>query len=91
MINGYNLRTDFKRAISQVGAIVESPTFYDYLSGYGSISNYSIINLMNTFHEMFIYSATSQEIFTRLGIIAAYIIFFYICSIIHIKKKDVLL
>ncbi len=38
MINGYNLKTDFKRAISQVGAIVESPTFYEYLSGYENLS-----------------------------------------------------
>jgi len=38
MINGYNLKTDFKRAISQIGAIVESPTFYDYLSGHENLS-----------------------------------------------------
>lgn len=38
IINGCNLRTDFKRAISQIGAIVESPTFYDYLSGYENLS-----------------------------------------------------
>jgi ABC-type multidrug transport system ATPase subunit len=37
MINGYNLKTDFKRAISQIGAIVEAPTFYDYLSGYENL------------------------------------------------------
>lgn len=38
IINGCNLRTDFKRAISQIGAIVESPTFYDYLSGYENLT-----------------------------------------------------
>ena len=38
IINGCNLRTDFKQAISQIGAIVESPTFYDYLSGYENLS-----------------------------------------------------
>lgn len=38
VINGCNLRTDFKGAISQIGAIVESPTFYDYLSGYENLS-----------------------------------------------------
>jgi ABC-type multidrug transport system, ATPase component len=38
MINGCHLKTDFKRAISQIGAIVESPTFYDYLSGYENLS-----------------------------------------------------
>lgn len=38
IINGCNLRTDFKQAISQIGAIVESPTFYDYLSGHENLS-----------------------------------------------------
>ncbi|MDR3601359.1 MAG: ATP-binding cassette domain-containing protein [Desulfosporosinus sp.] len=38
MINSHNLRTDFKQAISQIGAIVESPTFYGYLSGYDNLS-----------------------------------------------------
>lgn len=38
MIDGHNLRTDFKGAISQIGAIVESPNFYDYLSGYENLS-----------------------------------------------------
>ncbi len=36
-INGYSLKTDFKRAISCVGAIVEAPAFYDYLSGYENL------------------------------------------------------
>lgn len=38
MVNGHNLRTDFKQAISQIGAIVESPSFYGYLSGYDNLS-----------------------------------------------------
>ena len=33
-INGYNITKNFKRAIAHVGAIVESPKFYPYLSGY---------------------------------------------------------
>ena len=32
-INGYNLRKDFEKAIEKVGAIIESPDVYMYLSG----------------------------------------------------------
>lgn len=32
-INGYDLKRDFNKAINRVGAIVESPRFYPYLSG----------------------------------------------------------
>ena len=32
-INNYNLKKDFKNAIKKVGAIVETPDFYMYLSG----------------------------------------------------------
>lgn len=37
LINGHNLRTDFKKAIANIGAVVESPSFYGYLSGYGNL------------------------------------------------------
>lgn len=37
VINGLNLRKDFKPAISQIGAIVENPVFYEYLSGYENL------------------------------------------------------
>lgn len=37
MIDGRHLRNDFKNAISNVGAIVESPSFYGYLSGYDNL------------------------------------------------------
>lgn len=36
-INGRHLQTNFKQAIAQVGAIVESPAAYDYLSGYDNL------------------------------------------------------
>lgn len=36
-ICGYGLRKDFKRAIANVGAIVEAPSFYGYLSGYDNL------------------------------------------------------
>ena len=36
-INGYNIETDFVKAIDKVGAIVESPDLYMYLSGYDNL------------------------------------------------------
>lgn len=33
ILNGYDVHTDFKKAIAQVGAIVETPHFYTYLTG----------------------------------------------------------
>ncbi|WBW99105.1 ABC transporter ATP-binding protein [Oceanirhabdus sp. W0125-5] len=36
-INGYNVKTDFSKAIESVGAVVESPKFYEYLSGYDNL------------------------------------------------------
>lgn len=33
LINGYDIKKDFKKAISKVGAIVESPDMYMYLTG----------------------------------------------------------
>lgn len=37
MVDGHNLRTEFKRAIAKIGAIVETPSFYNYLSGYDNL------------------------------------------------------
>lgn len=37
LINGYNIETDFVKAIDKVGAIVESPDLYMYLSGYDNL------------------------------------------------------
>lgn len=36
-INGYNVKTDFINAIDKVGAIVENPDSYMYLSGYDNL------------------------------------------------------
>ena len=33
MLNGYDIKTHLNLAVSGVGAVVESPSFYDYLSG----------------------------------------------------------
>ena len=37
-ICGYDLKTDFKNAISNIGAIVETPNFYTYLTAYDNLS-----------------------------------------------------
>lgn len=54
-INGYNLKTDFEKALEKVGAIVENPDSYMYLSGrdnlklnknmYHNITNEDILNV----------------------------------------------
>ena len=36
-VNGYNIEKDFVKAIEKVGAIVESPDLYMYLSGYDNL------------------------------------------------------
>jgi len=38
LIGGYDLKKNFRQAIAQVGAIVESPSFYGYLSGYDNLA-----------------------------------------------------
>ncbi len=37
-IFGHDLHRDFRKTIAQVGALVESPAFYPYLSGYRNLS-----------------------------------------------------
>ena len=46
-INGYNIETDFVKAIDKVGAIVESPDFYMYLTAnnYKNISKNRILEV----------------------------------------------
>lgn len=56
----------------------------------GSIQAYSIVHIMNTFPALFINQTAWQEILFNIGIILAYIILFYIGSLLFIKRKDVL-
>jgi len=49
VIDGHNLRQDFKRAIANVGAIVETPSFYGYLSGYDNLK--LMANLVPGIHK----------------------------------------
>ncbi|MFS0774863.1 ABC transporter ATP-binding protein [Neobacillus sp. 3P2-tot-E-2] len=41
MIKGKNIKTEFEQAIRHVGAIVESPEMYKYLSGYHNLVHYA--------------------------------------------------
>ena len=40
-VNGYDLDQEFKKAISEIGAIVENPEFYGYMSGYQNLKHYA--------------------------------------------------
>lgn len=40
MVNGHNLDDSFKEAMSEIGAIVENPEFYKYMSGLKNIRHY---------------------------------------------------
>lgn len=36
-VNGYNVEKSFKKAISNVGAVIESPQLYPYMTGYANL------------------------------------------------------
>ena len=36
-IKGYDIKKDYKKALQYVGTMVETPKFYDYLSGYQNL------------------------------------------------------
>src|SRR6056297_2769286 len=37
VINGFNLKDDYKKALNKVGAMVETPSFYEYMTGYENL------------------------------------------------------
>lgn len=41
LVKGKNIKTEFEKAIRHVGAIVESPEMYKYLSGYHNLVHYA--------------------------------------------------
>ncbi|UVI31631.1 ABC transporter ATP-binding protein [Paenibacillus spongiae] len=41
IIRGHSIRTDYEKAIRHVGAIVENPEMYKYLTGYQNLLHYS--------------------------------------------------
>ncbi|MEH7417369.1 ABC transporter ATP-binding protein [Neobacillus drentensis] len=40
-VNGHNLDGQFKATMSEIGAIVENPEFYKYMSGYKNLKHYA--------------------------------------------------
>ncbi|MBE3569894.1 MAG: ABC transporter ATP-binding protein [Bacillales bacterium] len=40
-VNGLNLDNQFKETMSEIGAIVENPEFYKYMSGYKNLKHYA--------------------------------------------------
>jgi len=40
LINGHSIRTSFSKAIARVGAIVENPEFYSYMTGWDNLKQY---------------------------------------------------
>ncbi|MFB5267038.1 ABC transporter ATP-binding protein [Paenibacillus enshidis] len=43
-ICGHSIKTDFERAIAHVGAIVENPEMYKYMTGYQNLLHYARMN-----------------------------------------------
>ncbi|MDF2923106.1 MAG: transporter ATP-binding protein [Paenibacillaceae bacterium] len=41
LIGGHSIRTQFEKAVKQVGAIVENPEMYKYLSGWNNLVHYA--------------------------------------------------
>lgn len=40
LINGQSIRSSFSKAIARVGAIVENPEFYSYMTGWDNLKQY---------------------------------------------------
>jgi ABC-2 type transport system ATP-binding protein len=41
IINGHSIKTDFVRAVSHVGGVIENPEFYPFFSGYENLKHYA--------------------------------------------------
>ncbi|MFC7321494.1 ABC transporter ATP-binding protein [Halobacillus campisalis] len=44
-IQGHHVNKDFQKAIAQVGAIIENPEMYDFLSGYENLRHYARLSV----------------------------------------------
>lgn len=51
MVNGHNLDDSFTLAMNELGAIVENPEFYKYLSGYKNLRHYARMALTEISEE----------------------------------------
>ncbi|EAC6871899.1 ABC transporter ATP-binding protein [Listeria monocytogenes] len=50
-INGKNVDTEYKAAISEVGAIIENPEFYMYMSGWANLKQFARMSQKNITDE----------------------------------------
>ncbi|ENI9087748.1 ABC transporter ATP-binding protein [Listeria monocytogenes] len=50
-INGKNVDTEYKAAISEVGAIIENPEFYMYMSGWANLKQFARMSQKNITEE----------------------------------------
>ncbi|EJT4732412.1 ABC transporter ATP-binding protein [Listeria monocytogenes] len=50
-INGKNIDTEYKAAISEVGAIIENPEFYMYMSGWANLKQFARMSQKNITDE----------------------------------------
>lgn len=50
-ICGHDINTDRKQAMAQIGAIIEQPELYDYMSGYANLKHYANMNDTSIAHE----------------------------------------
>lgn len=60
-IGAYSIQTDFEKAIKQVGAIVENPEMYKYLSGWKNLVHYARMVPGITHHRI-------REVVTLMGL-----------------------
>jgi ABC-2 type transport system ATP-binding protein len=50
-ICGHDINTDRKQAMAQIGAIIEQPELYNYMSGYANLKHYANMNNTLITHE----------------------------------------
>jgi len=50
-INGHDLNQDFEFALNEVGAIVETPAFYNYMSGMKNLKSYARMSLKKNIRQ----------------------------------------
>ncbi|MBQ3494405.1 MAG: ABC transporter ATP-binding protein [Clostridia bacterium] len=61
-INGYSVKTNFEKAIKNVGAIIEIPQFYPYLSGYNNLKFFAKLS------EIKVTDSRIQEVADLVGL-----------------------
>jgi len=65
-INGFNLISDFKQAISKVGALIEEPEFYNNLTGNQNLKLFSKMNDEKITNNQVLNYAKSLGIYTAI-------------------------